>query len=141
VVAPSGDPIRWERVRSDLDVALDGNLDIPARLEQRARSIRTIAPRAARPSVTRVFVDNDISDAATVIEVHTPDRLGVLYRITSSLARVGLDIRSARVQTLGHEVVDSFYVLDVDGHKVAGAERLASVEDAILAGLGEGPER
>jgi [protein-PII] uridylyltransferase len=138
VASPTGEPIRWDRVRTDLEAALDDALDIPARLDQRARSIRTITPRSARPPVTRVIVDNEVSSLATVIEVHTADRLGVLYRITRALADVGLDIRSARVQTLGHEVVDSFYVLDAGGQKVAGAERLRAVEAAILAGLAGG---
>jgi [protein-PII] uridylyltransferase len=137
VVNRSGEPVRWERVRTDLHAALDGELDIPARLEQRARSVRTITPRSARPSTTRVHVDNDVSAEATVIEVHTADRLGVLYRVTRALAEVGLDIRSARVQTLGHEVVDSFYVLDADGKKVEGDDRLQAVEAAIVEGLSE----
>ena len=34
----------------------------------------------------------------------------MLYRLASSLAAQGLDIRAAKVATLGHEVVDVFYV-------------------------------
>jgi UTP:GlnB (protein PII) uridylyltransferase len=36
--------------------------------------------------------------------------IGVLYRLASQLSAYGLDIRSAKVATLGHEVVDVFYV-------------------------------
>src|SRR5205823_2138143 len=39
----------------------------------------------------------------------------VLYRIAPALADCALDIRSAKVATLGHEVVDTFHVVGGDG--------------------------
>ena len=60
----------------------------------------------------RVVVDNHASRDATVVEVHAPDSIGVLYRITRALAELDLDIVSAKVQTLGDRVVDAFYVRD-----------------------------
>ena len=39
----------------------------------------------------------------------------MLYRLSSALAHWGVDIRSAKVATLGHEVVDVFYVQPADG--------------------------
>ena len=66
--------------------------------------------RSAPPPTAGVRFDNDASQAATVIDVHAPDGIGVLYRITRALAELDVDIRSARVQTLGHQVVDAFYV-------------------------------
>jgi [protein-PII] uridylyltransferase len=135
VASATGDPIPWERVRADLDAALDGTLDVEARLERRATSIRQARPRAAHQPATRVVVDNDLSRVATVIEVHTADRPGVLHRLTSALADQGLDIRSARVQTLGPTVVDSFYVLDRDGAKLADRARVREVEEAVCAAL------
>ena len=47
---------------------------------------------------------------ATVVEVRAPDAPIVLYRVAHALSIAGLDIRSAVVATLGHEVVDVFYV-------------------------------
>ena len=54
-----------------------------------------------------------------------------LYRITRVLADLGLDIRSAKVTTVGHEVVDAFYVVDAAGAKVAGDDRVATIEGAL----------
>jgi len=39
---------------------------------------------------------------------------------------------SARVQTLGSDVVDAFYVRDVSGSKIVDAEHLAEIELAVL---------
>jgi [protein-PII] uridylyltransferase len=56
------------------------------------------------------------SDSATVVEVRAGDRPGLLYRLGRSLALMGVDIRAARVVTLGAEAVDVFYLRDSSGH-------------------------
>ena len=66
-----------------------------------------------------------------MIEVRAPDRVGLLYRITKSIADLGLDIRHARVQTLGPEVIDTFYVRYADG-KVSDDDHLAELERALM---------
>ena len=76
-------------------------------------------------------IDNEASSNATVVEVRAPDRVGLLYRITKAIADLGLDIRHARVQTLGPEVVDTFYVRGGEG-KVTDPYHLAELERALL---------
>ena len=71
-----------------------------------------------------------------MIEVRAPDAVGLLYRVTSALAEMDLDIRSAKVQTLGDHVVDAFYVQDLSGGKVE-APALDEVERALLHALRE----
>ena len=79
-----------------------------------------------------VRIDNDASSNATVIEVRAPDKVGILHRITEALAEVGLDIRHAKIQTMGHEVVDSFYVRTADRQKVTDEFHREEIERAIL---------
>ena len=88
----------------------------------------------SRP-ITVVRFDNDASDTATVIDVHAVDGVGVLYRITRALTEFDVDIRSARVQTLGAQVVDAFYVVDDNGNKIADADAAAEIERAIVQAL------
>ena len=129
-------PPDWDRVRSDLSRALTGRLSLEARLAQRVRAYagrRRAA--AARPAQARVLFDQDASDTATVVEVRAPDGIGVLYRITRALADCDLDVRTAKVSTLGHEVVDAFYVTDADGEKVVDPEHLREVELSVLDAL------
>jgi [protein-PII] uridylyltransferase len=82
-----------------------------------------------------VLVDNDASAVATIVEVRAPDAVGLLYRITRTLADLGVDVRHAKVATLGHEAVDAFYVTEGDGTKL-DPHRGAEVEQGILAALG-----
>ena len=129
---PMRDEPRWERVVADLKLALDGKLAIHARVMERARTYARSAPRSRHPVVPSVTFENQASDGATVIDVRAADAIGTLYRITRTLAEFDLDIRFAKVQTLGSEAVDAFYVRDRFGDKVTEQARLAEIERAIL---------
>jgi len=128
----------WGAVEADVVRALDGTLSLESRLADRARQYAGRAGvLAATPPRTHVIVDTEASETATVVEVRAPDRIGTLYRITRVLADLGLDIRSAKVVTVGHEVVDAFYVVDGAGSKVAGEDRQATIEGALRVVLAD----
>jgi [protein-PII] uridylyltransferase len=55
----------------------------------------------------------------TIIDVHSPDRLGFLYHVTSKMNELGLNIFFAKISTQGDEIVDAFYVLDRNGKKIS----------------------
>jgi [protein-PII] uridylyltransferase len=69
--------------------------------------------------------------------VQATDGIGVLFRITHALAELDLDIRSAKVQTLGDRVHDAFYVVRDRGGKITDERALAEIERAILHSLAE----
>lgn len=125
----------WDKVVRDLDRALSGRLALHARLMDKAASYSR-QPKVAVPAALRVTFDNDASAESTVVDVQAPDGVGVLYRITSALAELDCDIRSARVQTLGAQVLDSFYVRGRDDAKIVDIEHLREIERAIIAAVG-----
>jgi [protein-PII] uridylyltransferase len=88
--------------------------------------------QAQPPAPPRLDFLDDASEDATVLEVHCPSKVGVLHRITKALADVGLDIRHASVQTLGLEVVDTFYVRTWGGELVTDRAHRAEIERAVL---------
>jgi [protein-PII] uridylyltransferase len=107
------------RVHGTVAAALNGTLDVRAGVEERRRNY----PRPAHPrGATEVAFDETSSDLATVIEVHTDDQVGVLYRLAETLAECGLDVSVAKVATLADRVVDAFYVTE-DGAKLAASRR------------------
>lgn len=130
--------LTWDRVARDLQRALDGQLAIEARLAERARTYRRRASLSATKVMPAVKIDNGLSSNATVVEVHAPDQVGILHRIAKALAEMSLDIRHARVQTLGNEVVDTFYVRIAAGQKLTDAFHLAEVERALRHAVAEG---
>jgi [protein-PII] uridylyltransferase len=126
------DAAPWDRVERDLLRALDGRLALQARVADRARTYAGRRGAPSLPPTATVRFENDASQGATVIDVYTSNGTGVLYRITRALAELDVDIRSARVQTLGAQVVDAFYVLDRHGAKISDADTKAEIERSIL---------
>jgi [protein-PII] uridylyltransferase len=111
VASRRSDPLDAAVLRADLERALDGSLLLEARLaDLEATYARGRRAAAARPAEVRVVIDETASTSATVIEVRAPDSRGLLHRLTQTLADTGLDVISAKVATMGHEVVDTFYV-------------------------------
>jgi [protein-PII] uridylyltransferase len=126
-------PIDGARLRADLERALTGELLLEARLADLELAYsRGRRPAAARRFEVRVLVDETAS-RATVIEVRAPDSRGLLYRLTRVLAECGLDVISARMSTMGHEVVDAFYVRELVGGARPGADRLREVSARLVA--------
>ena len=135
-VAPAfGQEPDWDRIKEDIARAIAGRLSLQSRLGERARTYGSPRAAAAEPAHARVLFDNEAASAATVVEVRAADGVGVLYRITRALADCDLDIRSARVSTLGHEVVDAFYVCDDAGQRITDPEHQQEIERAVLAEL------
>jgi [protein-PII] uridylyltransferase len=133
-VAPThGDTVGWEKVVEQVRQALAGQLALDARVAERERTYaRAAAVAGVDAAPPEVRVDNEASGTSTVIEVHAPDAIGILYRLTQALSALDLDIRTAKVQTLGHRVVDSFYVRTSGGEKIDDPAHLAEIERAIL---------
>ncbi len=126
---------RPKQVEEDVRRALRGRLAVRARLIQRARNYRYQRVTAARLSDPQVIIDNDVSSSYTVLEVRGPDSIGLLYRVTRAIADLDLDIYTAKVQTIGDDVVDSFYILDADHEKVVEDAFQREIELAILTAI------
>ncbi len=129
----AADGIDRAAVQADLHRALARQLAIEARLAERARTYRRRRRRtqAKLPDAPTVTFDDAASSNATVLEVHGPTSIGILYRITKTLAELGLDIRHASVQTIGMEVVDTFYVRTSTGGLVRDEDHRAEIVRAL----------
>ncbi|MDI3420861.1 [protein-PII] uridylyltransferase [Streptomyces luteolus] len=120
------------RLRADLVRALDGTLDIPARLAERDAAYPRRRGAPAPPA--RVTVAASGSRRATVIEVRAQDVPGLLHRIGRALDAADVRVRSAHASTLGANAVDAFYVTGVDGEPLparAALEVARGVEEAL----------
>jgi [protein-PII] uridylyltransferase len=129
-----GDPPDATLVVADLRRMLQGRLDVEDRLDRRARAVQPHAAAIPAPKVTLV---DDASDTATVVEVRAHDAPGLLWRVGRALGECGLDVRAARVETLGAEVVDVFYVTDADGKPLAADDLRRATVQAVLTALGD----
>ena len=115
-------------VAGDLRRMLLGRLDVEDRLERRARAAAAAAPAIPAPRVTLV---DEASETATVVEVRAHDAPGLLWRVGRALGECGLNVRAARVETLGAEVVDVFYVTEEDGEPLTDRDRRRATVQSV----------
>jgi [protein-PII] uridylyltransferase len=55
----------------------------------------------------------------TILDVYSPDRLGLLFQITKKINELGLSIYFAKISTVSDDVLDAFYILDKKGKKIS----------------------
>lgn len=77
----------------------------------------------------------DASATASVVEVRTADRPGLLYALGAALSRTGLSIRSAHISTLAGQAIDILYLTEVDGSRLT-ADRSRQAVAALTAAAG-----
>ncbi|MGH6895273.1 MAG: [protein-PII] uridylyltransferase [Geminicoccaceae bacterium] len=126
------DPKRLERIRRNIELALEGQLWLDRALAGR----RSLPPRADVFQVEpRVLTDNNASRTHTVIEVNGRDRPGLLYDVARTLKDLGMVISSAHISTYGERVVDVFYVKDVFGLKITQPSKVRQIQRMLIASL------
>ncbi|WP_425244707.1 [protein-PII] uridylyltransferase [Streptomyces citrinus] len=139
VAAEYGSLPQAARLRADLVRALDGSLDIAARLAERDAAYPRRRGVVAPPP--RVTLASAGSRLATVIEVRAQDAPGLLHRIGRALETADVRVRSAHVSTLGSNAVDAFYVTGPQGAPLPAAEATSvarSLEKALQPAPGDG---
>ncbi|MEP6697010.1 MAG: [protein-PII] uridylyltransferase [Pseudonocardiales bacterium] len=113
------------RVRADVRRALSGQLALEDRLAERESAYGGRPGTPATAPAARILWFDDVATDAVVLELRAADGLGLLHRVTDALERCGVEVRSARVATLGADVVDTFYL--------GGALDRVKVEAEVLA--------
>ncbi len=140
VSEPLTDPLRWEQIDNAIKRALNGELDVTAAVDKKLKAHTARLKTRKRSLIAEKFTtkftwDNLSSDKSTILEVTTPDRLGLAYKIANALSALHLDIAFAKVATEKHLALDIFYITDANGMKLAD-EALPAIEEAIRLTLG-----
>ncbi|MBF6481585.1 ACT domain-containing protein, partial [Nocardia cyriacigeorgica] len=131
VVSPKfGDPPDPGLLRQELIRAIAGELDLRGQLATREREAvgAQLSPYAkAQPRL--LWTDTD-TPGQVIVQLRAEDRIGLLSRLAGALAGCGVDVRWAKVVTMGTAVVDAF-CLDLGAD--SGPARRARIDEAILA--------
>lgn len=134
-VQPPLDPLfeeeTWEKVYDQLSRVIGGKLSLDYRLAEKKPALAIASPPVKAPE-SRVVIDNQGSDYYSILEIYTQDRLGLLYTITKTLFESELNIHFAKISTKVNQVVDVFYVTDLEGQKLFDLERIEEIQKAIL---------
>ena len=132
----------FELVEKTLRGALeDANFDFaPLMEEARRQSRHRLAQELEFP--TRIAMDNKAHPNYTLIQIQTPDRLGLLYDVLSCLDREGVSIALSRISTQDGAAIDTFYVVDrFNRSKITDSNRIAALQKRLQVAALSGMER
>ncbi len=137
-VAPPKDRLfeteKWEKAEADLVRALKDDTFLD-RARKKIPTTLTLPP-GKQPAPSQVRIDNETSSFFTIIEVLTYDYSGLLFTITDTFYRNGLNVNVAVVGTKVDQVIDTFYVRDLaSDHKIESQETLNHIKQTIISRL------
>ena len=126
-------------VESTLRRALvDENFDFAPLLDRvRRGTARRINHEIDFP--TRVSVENKAHPTYTLVQIQTPDRLGLLYQLLSAFGQEHVSIALSRISTEKGAAIDTFYVADrTTRGKITDPSRIAALQERLRnAAVGE----
>jgi [protein-PII] uridylyltransferase len=126
---PFDDEMQLKRLRSGIEDALAAR----GRLVDKLLAKPLSRPRAsAFPIAPNVLIENKASNRFTVIEVNARDRPALLHQLAHALFDSKVTIHSAHVATYGERAVDTFYLTDLTGDKIASTTKLRGIERRLL---------
>jgi len=136
VVNARGRPVTGKTILKKIDKELGEVISGAVEIKKLLRRKPSILDKKSKTSVmTRINIDNTISDSMSIIDIHTENKLGLLYDITKAVAELGLYINIARISTKGSEATDIFYVKDIFGQKVYGEDKLEKIRRTIYESI------
>lgn len=112
-----------ERLRERVRAVLNGEIDLAARLGKPSEDERPFVAILERRH-----------QSATMLDVRTLDRRGLVWVVCHTIAQLGHSIRSAHLSTYGPEARDVYYVTDSQGAQLDPADAEA-LRRAVLAAL------
>ena len=130
-LGPVTDPHEVATVESILRTALqEERFHFNPLLADVRRKIATRSPEIDFP--TRISIENKSHPTCTLIQVETPDRLGLLYDLVSCLGRNNVYITLSRISTDKGAAIDTFYVTDATTRaKIIDAKRIEQLHQEL----------
>ena len=128
-------PYRIEQVCKQLILTVNSQDPKPPVFRRIWKSQSAFDAATARTQPTQIRFDNSTSETNTIISVFAYDRIGLLYDISKTLFDLQLDLQVAKVSTHLDQVVDVFYVTDLEGQKITEPTRLYTLRHSLLRAI------
>lgn len=109
---------RYEKIKNDIELAVNNELQIINEFNNIKSKWWRIENKFFKRK-GKVKIAFEKHDRYTIIDVYSPDRLGLLYSITKKLNELGLSIYFAKISTKADDIIDAFYILDRKKKKIS----------------------
>ena len=116
--------LEWDEFENALRAVLTEKSSVDDLMARRRPPVGKVKPPSRLPP--RVSVSNTESDFYTIVDVAANDRIGLLYDLTATIARHGIEVYISKAGSILDQVTDTFYLKDEHGKKLTSevAERL-----------------
>lgn len=121
---------RIETIRQALITGLTNPAEYPTIVQRRVS--RQLKHFVFQP---KVIIYNDLQRAVTIIQIDAPDRPGLLARIGQIFISFSLNIKGAKITTLGEKVEDIFLVVDSQGLPLTNEPFILTLRQTLIEKL------
>ncbi|MFZ5948630.1 MAG: [protein-PII] uridylyltransferase [Stygiobacter sp.] len=109
---------RYDKIKNDIELAINNELQIIKEFNNiKSKWWRIENKLFKRKGKVKIVFEKH--DRYTIIDVYSPDRLGLLYHITKKLNELGLSIYFAKISTKADDIIDAFYILNKKKKKIS----------------------
>ncbi len=131
VLERDGQPIKTDERREEIKVRLS---QAAGAQQDRLLRVSRRAPRQVRmfSTATRIHFSPHRDEQSTIMELVSGDRPGLLSDIGRAIHATGINIKAAKVMTIGERAEDVFYICDAGGRPLDEATS-QSLHDALMA--------
>ncbi len=135
VLEENGKPVGDNKRRlAEIETVLDSYLTATGTEIQQTTYRRSRKERYFGQHVEATLINTPGKDYST-LEVNCPDHPGILATLGKSFVELDLDIRDARITTLGERVEDLFFITDKGGHILSDPEQIDRVQQTVKEAL------
>ena len=111
---------------------LSDSYDFGPLLQKARRRRRPVTTRLQEQDFpTRTLITNEATNLYTLLEVQTPDRLGLLYDLLRALGKLGINVVLSRIATEKGAAIDSFYLVNAEGERIVDAGTMQTIQATV----------
>jgi [protein-PII] uridylyltransferase len=134
VLEEDGNAISDEKREQNIIKALKNGLNNPDRINF---SVSRRVPRQVKhfKIPTQIEVSQDVTHQRTILKLITADRPGLLARVGYAFSLCSVNLKAAKIATIGAEAEDIFFITGEDKKQIEDPQKLQCLQESILQQL------
>ncbi|MBI1871057.1 MAG: [protein-PII] uridylyltransferase [Chlamydiae bacterium] len=123
-----------KKIEEGMKQIIQKQITIEGLLKSKAYSQREKPVSISSPLIK---FDNESSLGTTIVEIQADDQIGLLYKITRTFSKLGLNIHLSKIATEKNQALDIFYLTDPKGAKISQPQVQKTISEEIEKAIRE----